>query len=105
MANIRVMVSGSGYMGREVLTAVMREDGMEPVGVLEKFSSGSTISLPDGSGTVPLSQDADALVASVKPDVIVDFSMRPGRRWWRRQRWLTAPALSSAPRPRAGVSR
>ena len=74
MTNIRVMVSGSGFMGREVLRGVMGETDMEPVGVLEKFSDGSTIALPDGSGTVPLSQDPDALVASVKPDVIVDFS-------------------------------
>jgi 4-hydroxy-tetrahydrodipicolinate reductase len=74
MANIRVMVSGSGYMGREVLGAVARETDLEPVGVLEKFSSGDSISLPDGSATLPLSQDPDTLVARVKPDVIVDFS-------------------------------
>jgi 4-hydroxy-tetrahydrodipicolinate reductase len=74
MANIRVMVSGSGFMGREVLRGVLGEDGMEPVGVVEKFSSGDSIALPDGSGTVPLSQNPDALVAQLKPDVIIDFS-------------------------------
>src|SRR5204863_7337719 len=54
--------------------AVSREADMAPVGVLEKFSSGDTISLPDGSGTLPLSRDPDELVARLKPDVIVDFS-------------------------------
>ena len=36
MANIRVMVSGSGFMGREVLRGVLGEADMEPVGVIEK---------------------------------------------------------------------
>ena len=34
MANIRVLVSGSGFMGREVLRGVMGEADMEPVGVM-----------------------------------------------------------------------
>ena len=38
MANLRVVVSGTGFMGREVLAAVAREADLEPVGVLEKFS-------------------------------------------------------------------
>jgi 4-hydroxy-tetrahydrodipicolinate reductase len=61
MPEIRVLVSGTGRMGREVLTAVCREPDLEPVGVLEKLSSEEYLSLPDGSGLVPL-------------DVVIDFT-------------------------------
>src|SRR3972149_1822106 len=70
---IRVVVSGTGNMGREVLAAVTRAPDMEPAGVLEKFSQGDTIDLP-GSGSVPMSADVSALLDRAKPDVIIDFS-------------------------------
>ena len=71
---IRIVVSGTGNMGREVLAAVAREPDMEPVGVLEKFSSEEVIALPDGTGTVPLSADPPSLLERTKPDVIIDFT-------------------------------
>jgi 4-hydroxy-tetrahydrodipicolinate reductase len=71
---IRVVVSGTGNMGREVLLAVCRDSELEPVGVLEKFSSEDLLSLPDGSGLVPLGADAVALLDRVRPEVVVDFS-------------------------------
>jgi 4-hydroxy-tetrahydrodipicolinate reductase len=71
---IRVVVSGSGNMGREVLAAVAREPDMEPVGVLEKFSSEGTVVLPGGSGSLPMSADIPGLLDATKPDVIIDFS-------------------------------
>jgi 4-hydroxy-tetrahydrodipicolinate reductase len=71
---IRVVVSGTGNMGREVLSAVAREAGMEPVGVLEKFASSDTIALRDGSGSLPMSADIPVLLDATKPDVIVDFT-------------------------------
>ena len=46
MAKISVVVSGTGFMGREVLAAVSREDDLEPVGVIEKFASEEFVSLP-----------------------------------------------------------
>jgi 4-hydroxy-tetrahydrodipicolinate reductase len=71
---IRVVVSGSGNMGREVLAAVAGEGDMEPVGVLEKFAESASIALPDGSNSVPISADILALLDAAKPDVIIDFS-------------------------------
>jgi 4-hydroxy-tetrahydrodipicolinate reductase len=61
-------------MGREVLSAVCREPDLEPVGVLEKFANGDTIHLPGGDGQLPLSDQPAALLDSVKPDVIIDFT-------------------------------
>jgi 4-hydroxy-tetrahydrodipicolinate reductase len=71
---IRVVVSGTGNMGREVLAALNAESGMEPVGVLEKLSDAPGVPLPDGSGDVPQSADAAALLAQLKADVVIDFS-------------------------------
>ena len=71
---IRVVVSGTGNMGREVLAGVVHESGMEPVGVLEKFSSEDTIQLPGVSGVVPQSADPAVLLERVQPDVVIDFT-------------------------------
>ncbi len=73
MDKISVVVSGTGFMGREVLAAVSREDDLEPVGVVEKFSTESSIALSTG-GTIPLSNDAGSLITSTKPRVIIDFT-------------------------------
>jgi 4-hydroxy-tetrahydrodipicolinate reductase len=59
MSSIRVVVSGTGKMGREVLSAVCREPDLEPVGVLEKLSAEEFASL---------------LLARCRPDVVVDFT-------------------------------
>ncbi len=61
-------------MGRETLLAVCRDPDLEPVGVLEKFSSEEFVSLPDSSDLVPLGADAAALMGRVRPEVVVDFS-------------------------------
>lgn len=74
MANIRVVVSGTGYMGREVLGAVCREPDLEPVGVLEKFAKGDSLALPEGGGQVPMSSEPALLLDAVKPDVVIDFT-------------------------------
>lgn len=71
---IRVVVSGTGNMGREVLAAVVGEPDMELVGVLEKFSSEDELVLPDGSNTVPMSADAPSFLERTKPDVVIDFT-------------------------------
>jgi 4-hydroxy-tetrahydrodipicolinate reductase len=74
MANIRVVVSGSGRMGAEVLAAVTGAPDMTPVGVIEKFAQGERIALPDGAGDLPLSAGAAELLDETKPDVIIDFT-------------------------------
>jgi 4-hydroxy-tetrahydrodipicolinate reductase len=74
MTNIRVVVSGTGFMGREVLSAVCREPDLEAVGVLEKFADATSIALPGGDAQAPLSNQPSDLLDSVKPDVIIDFT-------------------------------
>jgi 4-hydroxy-tetrahydrodipicolinate reductase len=71
---LRVVVSGTGKMGREVLSAVCHDPDLEPVGVIEKFSSEEFLSLPDGSGLVPLGADPPSLLARARPDVVIDFT-------------------------------
>ncbi len=70
---IRVVVSGTGNMGREVLAGVAEAPDMEPVGVLEKLSSETEVKLP-GGGSLPQSADPGGLLDATKPDVIIDFS-------------------------------
>lgn len=74
MSPIRVVVSGTGKMGREVLAAVCREPDLEPVGVLEKLSAEEFVSLPDGSGLIPLDRDPQTLFARCRPDVVIEFT-------------------------------
>jgi 4-hydroxy-tetrahydrodipicolinate reductase len=73
MAETRVVVCGTGYMGREVLAAVGREPDLVPVGVIEKFAESGVVELPVG-GSVPLGADPAAIIESCRPDVVVDFT-------------------------------
>ncbi len=72
MASLRIVVSGTGFMGREVLAAVSREPDLEPVGVVEKFAAAETMDLPGGG--IPQSRDPAALLDRCKPDVVIDFT-------------------------------
>jgi len=74
MAPIRVVVSGSGHMGREVLQAVAKADDLEPVGVLEKFSTEEFHSLPGGSELIPMAHEPEPLISRCQPDVVIDFT-------------------------------
>src|SRR5688572_30624661 len=74
MDKIRVAVSGTGYMGREVLACLAREADLEPVGAIDKLSSEKTISLPERELVLPLSADPVALIAQTKPRVVIDFT-------------------------------
>ena len=71
---IKVLVSGTGKMGREVLATACREADLEPVGVLARAAREEYLSLPDGSGLVPFSADPAGLFTRTRPDVIVDFT-------------------------------
>ena len=75
MKPIRVVVQGAfGRVGREVVSALCREPETEIVGAVELNVSGAELSLPDGSGSVPLSSDLDSLLSSTQPEVLVDFT-------------------------------
>jgi 4-hydroxy-tetrahydrodipicolinate reductase len=71
---IRVLVSGSGRMGREVLAALQDAKDLDPVGAVDALATSDSIALPDGSGSLPLSTDAAAIIAATEPNVIVDFT-------------------------------
>jgi 4-hydroxy-tetrahydrodipicolinate reductase len=70
---IKVLASGSGKMGREVLAAVAREQGMQPVGCVDGLTRDEIISVP-GYEVVPLGHEAAAMIKRLRPDVIVDFT-------------------------------
>src|SRR2546422_8990871 len=71
---IRVLISGNGKMGREVLAACCGEADLEPIGVVDLFASEEYISLPVGSGLIPFGSNPAALIRRTRPDVIVDFT-------------------------------
>ncbi len=71
---VRVLVSGSGKMGRQVLETACLQSDMEPVGVVDLFASADYVPLPDGSGDIPFGRDAAQIIALTKPDVAVDFT-------------------------------
>lgn len=78
MNPIRVVVNGAqGKMGREIISALCHEPEIQLVGATELQVSADSLSLPDGSGTVPLSSDLDQILTSCQPQVLVDFTIAP----------------------------
>ncbi|MBI2847228.1 MAG: 4-hydroxy-tetrahydrodipicolinate reductase [Chloroflexi bacterium] len=76
MEPITVVVHGAlGRMGREVLNAVAKDPQLKPVGAVDKHPEGSTVALPDGSGSVPYSTNLEALLSNSRPMVLVDFTV------------------------------
>lgn len=75
MPHIRVVIHGvTGKMGSQVLAAVCNEPDMEPVGAVDINIMSETLSLPDGSGTIPLASNLGDLLGSTAPRVMVDFT-------------------------------
>jgi 4-hydroxy-tetrahydrodipicolinate reductase len=95
---IRVLISGSGRMGREILAGLCASDGVTPVGVLEGHAVTGSFPLPDGSGDVPISPDPAALAAETRPDVVVDFTFHA----WTAQ--AMPPLIDAGVRPVIGTS-
>jgi 4-hydroxy-tetrahydrodipicolinate reductase len=78
MEPIRAVVHGAlGRMGREVAAALCGEAATVMVGAVDIGPPADTFELPDGTGRVPLSGDVAAMLDSVKPDVLVDFTIAP----------------------------
>ena len=71
---IKVVVSGTGKMGRQVLAAVCAEPDLKPVAVLSRLAAEEYLPLPDGSDLVPLGADPAGLFTRTRPDVVVDFT-------------------------------
>ena len=75
MAPVKVVVHGAlGRMGKTVLEAMCKNQETEPVGAVDIMAAEDYLSLPDGSGLIPLSTDLDHVITRCKPDVVVDFS-------------------------------
>ncbi len=71
---VRVAISGTGRMGREVLAALCREPDLEPVAVVSRSAREEYLPLPDGSGLVPFGADPLPLFQRTQPQVVVDFT-------------------------------
>ena len=75
MEPIKVVVTGaSGKMAKEVLNALCRNPELEPVGAVSRKAAEDYLSLPDGSGLIPLSSDLEAILTRCQPNVVVDFT-------------------------------
>jgi len=94
---IRVLVSGSGKMGRVILDALDAAAGIEPVGVVDALAPITSLAVASGA-VLPVVTDAAAACDEMKPDVVVDFSNAA----WTPA--LTAAALPRGVRPVIGTS-
>jgi 4-hydroxy-tetrahydrodipicolinate reductase len=98
MGEIRVLISGSGRMGTEILAGLAAADGIVPVGVLDGLAKPGRVALPDGGADLPIGPDPEAIVGETRPDVVVDFTFHE---WTAR----VMPALADAGvRPVIGTS-
>jgi len=76
MEAIKAVVRGAlGRMGQETVGALCRDTEIQLVGAVEVQVSQDCLSLPDGSGTIPLSSDLGHILTSCQPDVLVDFTI------------------------------
>lgn len=65
---MRVVISGAGKMGRQVVEAVAAEDGMAAVAFVDGFAVKGEV------GGIPLYSSARECFAETKPDVVIDFT-------------------------------
>lgn len=68
VSEIRIAISGSGRMGRQVAAAVLAEPGMTPVGYVDGLAE------PGVLEDLALFRDPVACFDEVKPDVVIDFT-------------------------------
>lgn len=68
MADLRVVISGSGKMGRQVAEALAAEDGLQPVAFLDAMATTGKI------GHLAVFNDAEKCFDDKTPDVVIDFT-------------------------------
>jgi 4-hydroxy-tetrahydrodipicolinate reductase len=79
VAQIKVAVNGAlGRMGMTVLGAVRANADTVPVGGVDAKASTTSLQLPDGSASIPLSTDLAEIIRATRPDVVVDFTNGDG---------------------------
>jgi len=77
MGPIKVVIHGvMGKMGREVVNVVCAEADLTPVGAVSRSAQPGVYTLPDGSGTIPLSNSLEDVVGGGQ--VVVDFTGAEG---------------------------
>jgi len=92
MDEIRVIISGSGRMGRQVADAIASTPGMAPVAYVDGLAGVSEL------GGLPVFTSSETCFAQNQADVVVDFTnaaWTPG---------LTEAALAAGVRPVIGTS-
>ncbi len=76
MASIKVAVNGAlGKMGTEVVSALCKEPDMLPVAAVDPRADRDSLTLPDGSGSILLSNDLGQAIKATSPDAVVDFTI------------------------------
>ena len=93
--SIRVVMSGAGNMGRQIMTAIESAEDLELIGALDGLSGDSSVEI--AGRQVPLSNSLESL-AEWAPDVVVDFSNAE----WTVQ--LIPSAVEAGVRPVIGTS-
>ena len=78
MSKINVVVHGafSATWAKRLLRAVTAADDMRAVGAADAAAAPGELTLPDGSGQIPLSNDLSAVLSGA--NVVVDFSRADG---------------------------
>ena len=92
---IRIVMSGAGNMGRQIMAAIEAANDLELVGALDGLANEDSIEV--AGRAVPLSRDLGAL-AQWSPDVAIDFSHAD----WSAQ--LIPAAIDAGVRPVIGTS-
>ena len=91
----RVVMSGAGNMGQQIMASIEAAGDLELVGALDGLASEASIAI--AGREIPLSSSLDAL-ADWSPDVVVDFSHAD----WTAQ--LLPAAIAAGVRPVVGTS-
>jgi 4-hydroxy-tetrahydrodipicolinate reductase len=94
---IRVLVSGSGKMGRIIVDTLAATNDCEPVGVVDGLATADSFATEDGA-ELPLFSDAAKACDATSPDVVIDFT---NAAW---TPTLTAAAVPRGVRPVIGTS-
>jgi 4-hydroxy-tetrahydrodipicolinate reductase len=77
MSPIKIAIHGaSGRVGQVLLNNLYREPEVKLVGAIDIRAGGGQISLPDGS-LIPFLDNAEKIITSANPEVIIDFSLAP----------------------------
>lgn len=75
MKRVKVLVHGVlGKMGQEVLKAVCSDPELEVVGGVDIKGGLKELPLPDGSRSVPFSDNLESALKRCRPEVMVDFT-------------------------------